>query len=154
MGVSSQHQAPAGFTHCTGGRVGTRAGLDGCRKSRPHQISMILLNQKNICKSGWFLNWEFFVHSYLQFIFWTNCLIEANDFTHICCWYWYRVELVQKEEKPCSLHATLHYQHAEVRTYVHTYIHTYIQWTYKCGKETTGYGTSYKYTNIYTVITV
>jgi len=26
-------------THCVGGWVGPRAGLDGCRKSRPHQDS-------------------------------------------------------------------------------------------------------------------
>jgi len=27
-------------THCTGGWVGPRAGLDRCRKSRPHQDSI------------------------------------------------------------------------------------------------------------------
>jgi hypothetical protein len=27
-------------THCTGGWVGPRAGLDGCGKSRPHQDSI------------------------------------------------------------------------------------------------------------------
>jgi hypothetical protein len=28
-------------THCIGGWVGTRAGLDGCRKSRPHRDSIL-----------------------------------------------------------------------------------------------------------------
>jgi hypothetical protein len=44
MGLGGQHHAPAalppGKTHitqCTGGWVGPRAGLDDCRKSRPHQ---------------------------------------------------------------------------------------------------------------------
>jgi hypothetical protein len=27
-------------THCIGGWVGPRAGLDGCEKSRPHQDSI------------------------------------------------------------------------------------------------------------------
>ena len=27
-------------THCIGGRVGPRAGLDGCGKSRPHRDSI------------------------------------------------------------------------------------------------------------------
>jgi len=27
-------------THCTGGWVGARAGLDGCGKSRPHRDSV------------------------------------------------------------------------------------------------------------------
>jgi len=27
-------------THCTGGRVGPRAGLDGCEKSRPYRNSI------------------------------------------------------------------------------------------------------------------
>ena len=41
MGVDSQHHAPAILplgntgTHCVGGWLGHRAGLDGCRKSRP-----------------------------------------------------------------------------------------------------------------------
>ena len=42
MGVSGQHHAPAALppgerhgTHCTGGWVGHRAGLDGGGKSRP-----------------------------------------------------------------------------------------------------------------------
>jgi hypothetical protein len=42
MGVSSQRHAPAALspgktpgTHCAGGLVGLRAGLDGCGKSRP-----------------------------------------------------------------------------------------------------------------------
>jgi hypothetical protein len=41
-GVGGQRHAPAGLppgkkslTHCIGGRVGPRAGLDGCGKSRP-----------------------------------------------------------------------------------------------------------------------
>ena len=44
-GVGSQRQAPAGLTpgkrpgtHCIGGWVGPRAGLDGCGKSRPTGI--------------------------------------------------------------------------------------------------------------------
>jgi hypothetical protein len=43
MGVGGQLHAPAALssgkrpgTHCTGGWVGPRAGLDGCDKSRPH----------------------------------------------------------------------------------------------------------------------
>ena len=44
MGVGSQHHAPAalppGKTHCTGGWVGPRTGLDGCGKSRPHRDSI------------------------------------------------------------------------------------------------------------------
>jgi hypothetical protein len=42
MGVGGQQHAPAALppgkrpgTHCIGGWVGPRAGLDGCRKSRP-----------------------------------------------------------------------------------------------------------------------
>ena len=42
MGVGGQRQAPAALppgkrpgTHYIGGSVGTRAGLDGCGKSRP-----------------------------------------------------------------------------------------------------------------------
>ena len=42
MGVGGQRHAPAAFTarkrpgtHCTGGWVGPRAGLDRCEKSRP-----------------------------------------------------------------------------------------------------------------------
>jgi hypothetical protein len=45
MGVGGQHQAPAALppgkipdTHCIGGWVGPRAGLDGCGKSRPTGI--------------------------------------------------------------------------------------------------------------------
>ena len=44
MGVGGQRHAPAALppgkrpsTHCTGGWVGPRAGLDGCEKSRPHR---------------------------------------------------------------------------------------------------------------------
>ena len=44
MGLGGQHHAPAALppgktriTHCTGGWVGPRAGLDGCGKSRPHR---------------------------------------------------------------------------------------------------------------------
>ena len=43
MGVGDQHHAPAALppgktrTHCTGGWVGPRAGLDLCGKSRPHR---------------------------------------------------------------------------------------------------------------------
>jgi hypothetical protein len=43
MKVGGQRHAPAALllgkrpsTHCTRCRVGTSAGLDGCRKSRPH----------------------------------------------------------------------------------------------------------------------
>ena len=42
MWVGDQRHTPAALppgkrpgTHCTGGRVGPRAGLDGCGKSRP-----------------------------------------------------------------------------------------------------------------------
>ena len=44
MGVGGQRHAPAALpsakrpgTHCIGGWVGARAGLDGCGKSRPHR---------------------------------------------------------------------------------------------------------------------
>jgi hypothetical protein len=44
MRVGGQRHAPAALppgnrpgTHCTGGWVGPRAGLDGCEKSRPHR---------------------------------------------------------------------------------------------------------------------
>jgi hypothetical protein len=44
MGVGGQNHAPAALTpgkrpgtHCIGGWVGPRAGLDGCWKSRPPQ---------------------------------------------------------------------------------------------------------------------
>jgi len=46
MGVGSQRHTPTAFnprprerpgTHCTGGWVGPRAGLDRCRKSRPYR---------------------------------------------------------------------------------------------------------------------
>ena len=43
MGVSVQRHTPAALprerpgTHCTGGWVGPRAGLDRCRKFRPPQ---------------------------------------------------------------------------------------------------------------------
>jgi len=46
MGVGGQHQAPAALppdthcTHCTGGWVGHRAGLDLCGKSR-HYLDSI-----------------------------------------------------------------------------------------------------------------
>jgi hypothetical protein len=47
MGVGSQRHAPAALppvkrpgTHCIGGWVDPRAGLDGCRKSRPHRDSI------------------------------------------------------------------------------------------------------------------
>ena len=47
MGVSGQHHALVAVTqgkragtHCVGGRLGPRAGLDGCRKSRPHRDSI------------------------------------------------------------------------------------------------------------------
>ena len=46
-GVKGQRHAPAApypretpGTHCTGGWVGLRTGLDRCRKSRPHQDSI------------------------------------------------------------------------------------------------------------------
>jgi hypothetical protein len=46
-GWGGQHQAPAALppgkrpgTHCIGGWVGPRAGLDGCGKSRPHRDSI------------------------------------------------------------------------------------------------------------------
>ena len=41
MGMGGEHQAAAALppgrsgTHCSGGWVGPRAGLDGCGKSRP-----------------------------------------------------------------------------------------------------------------------
>jgi hypothetical protein len=45
MGVGGQLHVPAALppgkrpgTHCIGGWVGPRAGLDGCGKSRPHQV--------------------------------------------------------------------------------------------------------------------
>jgi hypothetical protein len=44
MGVGGQLHAPAALplgktpgTHCRAGWVGPRAGLDGCKKSRPHR---------------------------------------------------------------------------------------------------------------------
>jgi hypothetical protein len=44
MGVCGQHHAPAALrpgkrpgTHCIGGWVGLRTGLDGCGKSRPNR---------------------------------------------------------------------------------------------------------------------
>ena len=47
MGVGSQRHAPAALPpgkipgiHCTGGWVGSRAGLDGYGKSRPHRDSI------------------------------------------------------------------------------------------------------------------
>jgi hypothetical protein len=47
MGVGDQPHAPATLrpgkrhgTHCTGGWVGTRAGMDGCGKSRLHRDSI------------------------------------------------------------------------------------------------------------------
>ena len=46
-GVMGQRHAPAALcpqerpgTHCTGGWMGPRAGLDRCRKSDPHQDSI------------------------------------------------------------------------------------------------------------------
>jgi hypothetical protein len=45
-GVFGQRHAPTAIppgrsgTHCTGGWVGTRAGLDVCEKSRPHRDSI------------------------------------------------------------------------------------------------------------------
>ena len=48
MGVGGQRHAPAALlprkrpsTHCTGGWLGPRVGLDGCGKSRPHQDSIL-----------------------------------------------------------------------------------------------------------------
>jgi hypothetical protein len=46
MCVGGQRHAPAALpqgspcTHCIGGWVGPRAGLDGCGKSRPHRDSI------------------------------------------------------------------------------------------------------------------
>jgi len=47
MGVGGQYHAPAVFppekrpgTHCAGGWMGPRAGVDGYRKSHPHQNSI------------------------------------------------------------------------------------------------------------------
>jgi hypothetical protein len=47
MGLGGQRHAPAALppgkrpgTHCIGGWVGPRAGLDGCVKSRPHRDSI------------------------------------------------------------------------------------------------------------------
>jgi hypothetical protein len=47
MGVRDQRHAPAALyplerpgTHCTGGWVSPRAGLDRCGKSRPHRDSI------------------------------------------------------------------------------------------------------------------
>jgi len=47
MGVGGQRHVPAALppgkrsgTHCTGGWVGPRAGLDGCGKSRHHRDSI------------------------------------------------------------------------------------------------------------------
>ena len=47
MGVSGQRQTPADLpsgntpgTHCIGGWVGPRVGLNGCGKSRPHWDSI------------------------------------------------------------------------------------------------------------------
>jgi hypothetical protein len=42
-GVGGQRHAPAALrpgTHCTGGRVDPRAGMDGCGKSRSHRDSI------------------------------------------------------------------------------------------------------------------
>ena len=46
-GMSGQRHAPAALyprerpgTHCTGGWVGSRAGLESCGKSRPHRDSI------------------------------------------------------------------------------------------------------------------
>jgi hypothetical protein len=48
MGMGGQHHAPAALssgkrsgTHCIGGWVGPRIGLDGFGKSRPHRDSII-----------------------------------------------------------------------------------------------------------------
>jgi hypothetical protein len=47
MGVGGQRHAPAALTrertgtHCIGGWVTPRAGLDGCGKSRPHQSGKV-----------------------------------------------------------------------------------------------------------------
>jgi hypothetical protein len=47
MGLGSQRHVPAALqpgkrpgTHCIGGWVGPRDGLDGCGKSRPHRDSI------------------------------------------------------------------------------------------------------------------
>jgi hypothetical protein len=46
-GVGGHHHAPAALprerpgTHCTGGWVGPRAGLDVCEKSHPHRDSIL-----------------------------------------------------------------------------------------------------------------
>jgi hypothetical protein len=61
MGVGGQLHAPAAlppekipWTHCIGGWVGPRAGLDGCEKSRPHRDFFF-------CLSGVFSLWSIFV---------------------------------------------------------------------------------------------
>ena len=48
MRVGGQHHVPATLllgkrpiTHCRGGWVGPRVGLDSCRYSRPHQDSIL-----------------------------------------------------------------------------------------------------------------
>jgi len=52
MGVGGQRHARAALnpqerpgTHCTGGWMGPRAGVDGCGKSRPNRDSTVLLHQ-------------------------------------------------------------------------------------------------------------
>jgi hypothetical protein len=47
MGADGRRHVPAALppekgpvTHCTGGQVGSRAGLDGCGKSRRHRDSI------------------------------------------------------------------------------------------------------------------
>jgi hypothetical protein len=57
MGLGNQRHAPAALppgerpgTHCTGGWVGPRAGLDGCGKSRPHRF-----NRKAVTNVQYFL---------------------------------------------------------------------------------------------------
>jgi hypothetical protein len=55
MRVGGQLHAPAALppgkragTHCIGGWVGPRAGLDGCEKSRPHRESIPGPSKKKI----------------------------------------------------------------------------------------------------------
>jgi hypothetical protein len=47
MGMGGKRHASAALppekrpgTHCTGDRVGTKSGLEGCRKFRPHRDSI------------------------------------------------------------------------------------------------------------------
>jgi len=95
------------------------------------------------------LNLDFFLYvPYLQFIFWANYLIQANDSPIFVAGTGTGFNYFKRRQNPTAsmqIYTTnmQKYVHTYIHTYTHTliHIHTYIPWCYKCGKKMTGCGT-------------